>query len=323
MRERLRIVSTGPLPAVARSTLEPLGDVIVMNGRQDRSLAEADVLIVRADRIDEDFLAAAPGLRAIARTGKGLDMIDLQAVSRRRIPLVYAPDAGTLAIAEGTLALILASLKRVGELNAVVSENRWHERYDHDVLDIAETVIGVVGFGRIGREVARLAQALGMEVIAYDPDPRALGARTPVMSVTAGSLREVFARADVITLHCPLNERTRHLVDRKLLAMTKAGAILVNASRGGLIAGDEVLFEALESGRLSGVALDVYEREPPAPASALLRDPRVICTPHTVGLTRAWNREVFGSLVRDLRCLVRGERPAHIANPEVLDELQS
>lgn len=321
MRPALRIVASAPVPRIAVEAFARLGEITVIDGPLDPALSNADVLIARADPIDERLLAAGPALRAIARTGAGLDSIDLEAVTRRGIPVLYVPDAGTLAMAEGTLALILAALKRLPALSAVVAERRWSERYEQDVLDIAGTTLGVVGFGRIGRQVARLAHAIGMNVIAYDPHTDAVAQGWSESGAQARSLEQVFAEAEVITLHCPLTEATRHLVDRDLLSITKPGAVLVNASRGGIIAGDAVLLEALEAGQLSAVALDVFPVEPPQ-AGPLLSDRRVLCTPHVVGLTRAWNRGVFESLAADVTRLFANERPKHIANPEVLDRGQ-
>jgi phosphoglycerate dehydrogenase-like enzyme len=153
-----------------------------------------------------------------------------------------------------------------------------------------------------------------MEVIAYDPaiEPFA----EPVVELVP--LEELLERADAITLHCELTDRTRGLIDRRFLARVKPGAILVNVARGQIVESEDALADALASGRLSAVALDVFPVEPPDPAHRLYSDPRAICTPHAVGLSARWNEQVFQSLARDVGALLAGERPAHVLNPGAL-----
>jgi D-3-phosphoglycerate dehydrogenase / 2-oxoglutarate reductase len=154
-----------------------------------------------------------------------------------------------------------------------------------------------------------------MEVIAHDPGESVDGADSGTRFT---SLSELAAKSDVVTLHCPLTDATRGLIDRPLVASMKDGAILVNVARGEIVDGEQLLLDALERGKLAAVALDVYEHEPPSPSSPLLRDPRVVCTPHTVGLTRSWNERVFADLAADTARLLAGERPRHVVNPQVV-----
>jgi D-3-phosphoglycerate dehydrogenase len=157
-----------------------------------------------------------------------------------------------------------------------------------------------------------------MLVIAHDPwAPDDNGDATTV-GVRRVSLHELVREADIVTLHCELNESSRGMISRDLLVDAKPGAILINASRGGLIASDDVLIEALDQGWLSAIGLDVFSSEPPSLANGLLRDPRVITTPHAIGLTRAWNERVFSSLADDVRRVLDGGAPEHIANPDAL-----
>ena len=178
-------------------------------------------------------------------------------------------------------------------------------------LDLEGACAGVVGLGAIGRRVAALCRALGMVVIAHDP----AASSSPFELV---SLEELVARADVITLHCALTGRTRGLIDRALLARAKPGAVLVNVARGSIVESEDVLADALASGRLSAVALDVHPSEPPRVGHRLYNDPRVICTPHTVGLTRRWNEEVFTALAAGVTAVLAGGRPPNLLNPEAL-----
>ena len=317
MLTSLRIAATAEVSAVARQAFEELGPIELIQPADRQALASAQVLIVRGQAVDDQLLDHAPSLRVIARTGAGLDAIDLNAATRRGIPVVYAPGVGALPMAEGALALILAVRKRLKELGQLLVDARWQDRYRYEPGDLAGSVLGIVGLGRVGAEVARLGAGLGMTVIAHEsrPGPRYIDGRH--QAVPNLSLAELFSRADIISLHCDLNESTRGMVDRELMSHAGPGAILVNASRGEVIDDDEVLLEALDAGTLAGVGLDVYAIEPPPPDHPVIQDPRVICTPHAIGLTPAWNDGVFRTLAADVRRVLDGNRPLHLANPEV------
>lgn len=318
----VRIVATESVPPAADGAFQRLGTIVVDDGSDPQLLGQAEVLIVRTTSVDRALLEQARCLRVIARTGAGLDRIDLGEATSRRVPVVYAPDAGTLPIAEGTLALIFATTKRLFELRALVTEGRWQDRYDCDVRDLAGMTLGILGLGRIGSEVARLALALGMNVIAHDPWLAGASPNGALRSLRSVTLDELVQSADVLTLHCALNDSSRGIINRDLLSRVKRGAILINASRGGLIADDAALLEALDQGWLSAIGLDVFADEPPQPDSALLNDRRVVSTPHAVGLTRAWNERVFTALASDVRLVLEGARPQFIANPEAIADLR-
>jgi D-3-phosphoglycerate dehydrogenase / 2-oxoglutarate reductase len=306
----VRIVATAAVPRVAREAFASLGEIEV-DGTGD--LASAEILIVRGGRLDAGSIARARGLRAIARTGAGYDNLDVAAATRARVPIVYAPETGSRPIAEGAVALMLAAAKRLRELGEIVSSRgAWDCRYDVMGLDLADACAGVIGVGAIGREVARMCAALGMEVVAHDP------AASPPPGIELVALADLLAKADVITLHCALTETTRGLVNREFLAAVKPGAVLVNAARGAVVESEDALAEALTSGRLSAVALDVHPSEPPRAGHRLYRDPRVIATPHSVGLTRRWNSEVFRALAAGVTTVLDGGRPPNLLNPEAL-----
>lgn len=312
----MRIVATAEVPTVAREAFARLGAIEVALAADSQALATAEVLIVRGTRLDATLLARARLLRAIARTGAGYDNVDVEAATRRGIPILYAPGIGSRPIAEGTVALILAAAKRLRELGAIVHGMDWSSRYGVVGLDIEGACLGIVGFGAIGREVARLCRGLDMDVIAHDP--AADGAQPQGAELVP--LADLLARADVITFHCALTERTRGMVDRTFLSRVKPGAIFVNVSRGEVVASEDALADALVTGRLSAVALDVFPTEPPEPRHRLYSDPRVICTPHTVGFTRRWNEEVFSSLALGVESVLDGRRPSNLLNPEALVE---
>jgi D-3-phosphoglycerate dehydrogenase / 2-oxoglutarate reductase len=314
----MKIFATAPVPPVANAAFRSLGAIEVAGDRNGGAvgLAGAEVLLVRGTRVDAEMIAAAPRLRIIARTGAGYDGVDIAAATARGIPVLYAPQAGSVPVAEGAFALMLAAAKRLGELGGMVRAGDWSRRYEVDVADLHGATLGIVGFGSIGQEVARVADAFGMSVVAADPafaPSELLGFVEPV------SLDRLAAVADVISLHCALTAETRGLVDRRFLARVKRGAILVNVARGAIVESEDLLLEALEDGSLSAVALDVFTDEPPDPDHPLLAHPRVVCTPHSVGLTARWNTSVFTTLSKSIAQVLRGEMPEHVVNPEALE----
>ncbi|HEX6651811.1 MAG TPA: NAD(P)-dependent oxidoreductase [Thermoleophilaceae bacterium] len=302
----MRIVATAAVPPVGREAFAALGEIEVDTGDLDG----AEILIVRGTPLDARSIESAASLRVIARTGAGYDNLDVAAATRERIPIVYAPAVGSGPVAEGTIALMLAAAKRLRALGEIVTAD-WDARYDVMGLDLCGACAGVVGLGAIGQRVASLCRALGMVVIAHDP-----AASSSAFELVP--LDELLARADIVSLHCALTERTEGMVDREFLGRMKPGSIFVNAARGGIVESEDALADALAAGRLSAVALDVHPAEPPRVNHRLYSDPRVICTPHTVGLTRRWNEEVFTTLAAGVTTVLGGGRPANLLNPEAL-----
>lgn len=297
------IVATGPVHAVAEEILGP-----IHAGDWRDLLAEAEALLVRGgDRVGADEIAAAPRLRVIGRSGIGVDNLDVAAASKRRIPIVVTPGAGARAVAEGALALMLALAKRLPELGEAVRVADWSARDRGDLLDLDGSTLGIVGYGRIGRELGDLARGLGMRVLAHDPYVEE--ASTP--------LDALFEACDFVSLHAPLTEETRALVGPPLLGRAKPGLILVNLGRGGLVSSLDDLLGGLESGRLGGVGLDVFEPEPPDPNHPLFRHPRVVVTPHALGMTRRSRELIARAMAEGVAAALRGERPQAVANPEI------
>jgi D-3-phosphoglycerate dehydrogenase len=293
------IVATGPVHPVAE---EILGEIVVGDWRA--RLAEVEALIVRGDAVvSATEIAAAQNLRVIGRSGIGVDNVDVVAARERGIPVVVAPGAGARAVAEGALTLALALLKRLPELDRAVRTGDWSFRDRADVRDVAGATLGIVGYGRIGRELADLGRNVGMNVLAHDPNVD--DATTP--------LDEMVAAADVVSLHVPLDDSTRGLIGPELLALAKPGLILVNTARGGLVSSHADLLAALEAGRLGGVALDVFEEEPPDPRDPLFAHPSVLVTPHALGLTHGAREAVFRTMAEGVAAVLRGQQPVHVA----------
>jgi len=305
-----RIVATGPVAPIAEALL---GEIVVADDRTLPGLvADAEALIVRGGTIvDAALIDAAPRLRVIARSGVGVSEVDLQAATRQGIPVTVTPGAGARAVAEGALALLLALAKQLPPLDALVREGRWHERDDVEVRDLESATLGIVGFGRIGRELARLAAPFDVRLLAHDP--YAAGAD----GVELVGLADLFGQSDFVSLHAPLTDETRGLVDAALLDRAKPGLILANLGRGALVRSLDDLLAALEAGRLAGVGLDVFDPEPPDVSHPLFRDPRVVCTPHTLGLSQRARERIFRDVAQAILAVFRGERPRAVANPDV------
>lgn len=288
---RFNVVMTAPtLAAPAVALLERAGCLIHYTAPYPQADAvaslvrhvQADAILARQGPLTDSVLAASPRLRIVARHGVGVDNVDLAAAARRGIVVTRTPGANTQAVAEHTLALILALIKDLRPLSALVATGAWRGA-DTKVRDIAGLRLGLLGYGAIGRAVGGLAQGVGMRVAAFDPSVAEDGFG-PVQR--AATLPDLASVSDVVSVHCPLLPATRHVVDAAMLAAMPHGGFVVNTARGGIV--DEAsLGAALDSGHVAGAALDVFEDEPPAGDHRLRNHPRVIATPHVAGVTDA------------------------------------
>ncbi|HVI36063.1 MAG TPA: D-glycerate dehydrogenase [Gaiellales bacterium] len=254
------------------------------------------------DRIDEAFLAT-PGLRGLATVSVGLDHIDLAAAERHRIPIAYTPDVLTEATADLTFALLLGAARRLGESERYLRAGRW-QSWSFDLMlgtDVHGKTLGIIGPGRIGRAVARRADGFSMRVLFAGRD--------------RSELERVLAEADFVAVTVPLSEATRHLIGAVELARMKAGAILVNTSRGPVV-DEAALAESLASGHLGGAGLDVFENEPQV-HPALLACENALMVPHIASATRETRDGMARLACRGLAQILRGERPPNLANPQV------
>ena len=240
------------------------------------ALQDCEGLLVRSrTQVDAALLEACPALRIVGRAGSGVDNIDLDAATSAGVLVSNTPGGNTNAAAEHTLALIFALARHLPQAAQSLAEGRW-ERTRFVGIELKGRRLGLVGLGRIGLNVARGARGLGMEVLATDPLIRA--ERAAELGIQLVSLPELVERVDFLSVHVPLVEKTRGLIGAELLARARPGIRILNVARGGIV--DEgALLAGLESGRVAGAALDVFESEPPEP-SALLRHPGVIATPH-------------------------------------------
>lgn len=308
-----RIVVSDPLAPECRTFLERQPDVeldyapALPPAELAARLAGARGLIVRSGtRVTAELLAAAGELVAIGRAGTGVDNIDVEAATRRGVVVMNAPGGNTIAAAEHTLALLLALARHVPPAWQSLCAGEWR-RSRWLGFELHGKTLGVIGFGRIGRAVARRALAFGMRVMACDPYVTIAGGSG---SDSDGGVEEVtletlLAGADIITLHLPLVGSTRHLLGDAAFAAMRPGVRVVNAARGGLI-DEQALLRAIEAGRVAGAALDVFEREPPGD-HPLLRRPEVIATPHLGALTREAQVQVAMTVAQSVLAVLRGE----------------
>ena len=297
-----------------------LGDLTAIGGRGLEGLAEAAEAdgVVASSRVhyDAQFMDCAPRLKVIARTGKGLDNVVVDAATERGIVVCYVPDGPTTSTAEHTFALILALARDLPGASEVYRNGHRDYFNEYQGIELAGLTLGVVGLGAIGVRVARLALAFEMKVMAYDPAYGAASATVDGVSVRT-ELSDVLRSADFVTLHVPLAPETIRLIDAERFAEMKRGCIFVNTSRGEVV--DEVaLIQALESGRLRGAGLDVLETEPPPANSPLLGRDDVIVTPHIAGATTASKERLWRSAISQVRDVLEGRVPEHVVNRDVL-----
>jgi D-3-phosphoglycerate dehydrogenase len=275
-------------------------------------VSEADAWIVAFHPINAALMDAAPRLRIIAKHGVGVDNIDISAATARGIVVTTAPSANDHAVADLTMALLLSLLRRIPEANGSVKAGRW-ERFLG--CGLGGKVMGILGLGRIGQNVARRAKSFGVELIGADPFWPEEAARD--MGIRRVEPNELFAQADIISLHAPLTPETTGLVGEAAIAAMKPGVWIVNTSRGKVV-DEKVLYEALVAGKVAGYAADVFENEPPL-CSPLLTFSNVIATPH-IGTHTRESLRLMGDRVADaVLCVFRGERPEFVVNPEVYD----
>jgi len=316
------IWSERPIPDGLRHLLEPdarsTGPWELPGEDPLRGIEGADGTIASARmRYDGAVFERAARLRVVARTGVGVDNVAVDEATRRGVAVCNVPGGPTISTAEHAITLMLAAAKRLKSAVAALAAGSWDTFNEHQAVELAGMTLGVVGLGKIGRRVARVALALDMRVLAWDPhlddeDIREAGVQP------ASSLDELLAASQVVSLHAPLTEETRGLLDRRRIGLLPHGAVLVNTSRGGLI-NEEALLEALDSGRLGAVGLDVFEHEPLASGSPLVGRADVVATPHLAAGTVQGRERLWRAAIEDVMSCLRGEVPRGIVNPGVLE----
>lgn len=262
------------------------------------ALADCAGLVVRSEtKVTAEVMDHAPQLRVVGRAGVGVDNIDVPAATERGIVVMNAPDGNTITTAEHTMALLIALARRVPQANSSLKSGKW-DRKSFIGVELQGKTLGVVGMGRIGRAVATRARAFGMTIVAFDPFLAPEQAHD--WDVELAPLNEVLSRADFLTVHTPLTEETRGIIDREAFALMKTGVRVINCARGGLI--DEVaLHEAITSGKVAGAALDVFAVEPPSSDHPLISLDEVVATPHLGASTAEAQEGVAFTVAEQMR----------------------
>ncbi|HUZ46263.1 MAG TPA: phosphoglycerate dehydrogenase [Terriglobia bacterium] len=289
-------------------------DVVFLPERKGSSVAEeiadADALVVRsATKVTAELLEHAHRLRAIGRAGVGVDNVDLDAATKRGIVVMNTPGGNATSVAEHTMALVLALARRIPQADASMKKGAW-EKKKLTGTELRGKTLGLVGLGRIGSEVARLARAFQMDVIAYDPYVSARLAQG--QDVKLVTLEEVLQSSDFLSLHAAATPETQHFLNAERLALAKPGIRIVNCARGDLIE-ENALLAALESGQVGAAALDVFEKEPPR-EPRLIAHPNVVATPHIAGSTEEAQEIVGINIAEQVRDYLQLGVPRNAVN---------
>ena len=277
-------------------------------------IGDVDAVIAGTEPVTARVLDAAPRLRIVARRGVGTDSVDIPAATARGVVVTITAGALTDAVADHAMGLLLAVARQIPRLDRLVKAGGWDRS---PAMDITGKTLGIVGFGAIGRVVARRAGAFGMRILAHDAFPDAAAAAS--LGVALCDLETLLAEADFVTIHVPLLATTRGMIGEAALRRMKPTAVLINTSRGPVV-DEAALLAALREGRLAGAGLDVFHNEPVKDLT-LVRLDQVVATPHVASHTRETMVRVERSCAEAVLAVLRGERPRHAVNAEVYDRL--
>ncbi len=280
-------------------------------------IADADAIVARISHVNAEAIDAAKNLKVIGRTGVGYDMVDVEAATRRGIPVVLTPGANNRSVAEHTVALLFALSKNLVEGHNEQMKGNYAIRGKGVAFELLDKTIAVLGLGAIGGEVARLCRAIGMKVIGYDPflpaeKMEALGCEP------TDDYRSVLPRCDFVTVHMPLLDSTRGMIGEKEIASMKPSAMIVNCARGGIV-DEKALTAALNEGRLAGAGIDCFEKDPPPSDDPLLNAKNVIVSPHSAAQTKEAVIRMHKMCVEGCLAVIRGEKWPYVADRKVYD----
>jgi glycerate dehydrogenase len=297
-------------------SLEQLGDCTFFDRTPAANIAErlhdAEIVLTNKVALHRDVLTGHPRLGYIGVTATGYNIVDAKAARELGIIVTNVPSYGTASVAQMVMAHVLNLTQRVGDHAEAVREGRWASSpdwcfWDYPLLELEGMTLGIIGYGRIGQAVAKLARAFGMQVIAHNRSPFA-----ETDDIRAVDLDTVFRESDILSLHCPLTAETRHLVNRERLAAMKATALLINTSRGPLV-DEAALADALNEGQIAGAGLDVLETEPPAAENPLSSAKNCYITPHIAWATQAARQRLLDAAVENVAAYLR-DTPQNVVN---------
>ena len=294
-----------------------------MIGRSPADLKEVignyDALIVRSQtQVTEELLSHAKKLQVIARAGVGVDNIHLHAATRQGIIVINAPGANTIAATEHTMAMMLALSRNIPQAHHLTTNGQW-DRNSFQGVELYQKTLGIIGMGKIGTEVAKRAKSFKMNLLGYDP--YLTEERAENLGIKKATLDEIACAADFITLHTPLTNTTRNLINEDYLSKTKSGIRIINCARGGII-DEEALLRSIDSGHVAGAALDVFQTEPPE-HSGLFKHPHIIMTPHLAASTIEAQEKVALEVSREIIEILQSKTIRHAVNmPAISGENQ-
>jgi len=313
----MRILVSDGLEAEAIAKLRTVHHVDVVEA-DPKQLVEIipnyDALIVRSrTKVSAEVLAKASKLKVVGRAGIGVDNIDVKAATAKRIPVVNAPTGSTISVAELALGHMLSLARQIPEADRTMKAGKW-EKKRFEGRELHGKVLGLLGSGRIGAEVARRAQAFGMDVIAFDPYLPPPAAKERGIRLVDG-LAALLMQADYLSIHAALTPETKGMIGAKQLALMKRTAYVVNCARGEIVH-EAALADALTSGTIAGAALDVFEKEPPT-GSPILAAPNTVFTPHLGASTHEAQARAGGIIADQVLKVLRGEKPDFTVNPDI------
>lgn len=302
-----------------RMLLEDKFKVIVAPDPKEETIrsmiSDFEGLIVRTgSRIGKETIDAGRKLEVIGRTGAGVDNVDVETTTERGIPICYAPEANYISVTEHTISLVLALAKQLPIMDKSVREGRFNVRYEYLAVDVTGKTLGIVGFGRIGREVAkRCINGLDMKVVWYDPFVKDYK-DTDDMKCER-NLNVLFENSDFVTIHLPHNKETHHIIGKSLFEEMKPSSYFINTSRGSVI-DEAALIDVLVKKKIAGAGLDVFEKEPPDSNNPLLKLSNVILTPHSAALTKECVERMAIDTAQGVFDVLEGRKPRCVFNPE-------
>ena len=295
------------------------GDIAEMLRRSRAALPEVDAVVVRLFNMGEEEMRCAPRLRVIAKHGVGLDNIDCDAATRRKISVLWTPGANANAVAEHTIGLMIALCRHLEHGCLTVRNGLPFRHPELRGIEVARRTLGIVGLGNIGSLVARKA-SLGLDMRVLVHDPYVTRDERPFPVEFCETLEELLPKCDVVTLHVPLTDTTRCMINPRTLQLLRPDAYLINTSRG-VVVDEKALVDALDQGRLAGAALDVFEEEPLPVGHPLAQAPRTMLSPHVAGMTQEAMNRVSLRTARNVIARLEGkelESCGDLVNPEVL-----
>ncbi len=278
----------------------------------------ADGLLVKTGYITEDVIRACPDLKVIARHGVGYDTVDVKTATEFGIPVVNTPGANSRSVAEHTLMMLLAAAKDLVHTDAELRKGNWMVRQEFRSFEIKGKTVGLIGGGNIGRQVAEMCCGIGLKAFIYDPflsAERCADLRKEGFGV-CGSLDELAAVSDFVSIHVPCTELTRNMIDEDFFEKMKNTAVLINCARGGVV-NEEALANALKNGEIYAAAIDVFAKEPYDPECVLADAPHLTITPHMAAQTEDAVNEICRMMTEGVHAVLRGERWPYVADPSV------